>query len=154
MLKLIVAMDRNNGIGINNTLPWTNKEDLKEFKRITLGHGIIMGRKTLESIGKALPGRDNYVVTHKAELPYENIILIHDVKAFFESKQCSKDVIYVIGGASLYELALDYVDEMIISEVFGEYVCDTYFPKFDPKLFRLDSEIIFESFIQKRVVRI
>ena len=154
MLKLIVAVDRNNGIGINNKLPWTNNEDLKEFKRITLGHGIIMGRKTLESIGKALPGRTNYVVTHKSELPYENVILIKDVKVFFESKKASKDVVFVIGGASLYEIALDYVDEMIISEVFGEYSCDTFFPKFDPDSFKLSTEVAYDGFIQKRFVRI
>ncbi|KAF0226594.1 MAG: dihydrofolate reductase [Erysipelotrichaceae bacterium] len=154
MLKLIVAVDRNNGIGINNKLPWTNKEDLKEFKRITLGHGIIMGRKTLESIGKALPGRTNYVVTHKNELPYENVILIHDVNAFFESKRASKDVVFVIGGASLYEIALDYVDEMIISEVFGDYSCDTFFPKFNQDSFKLSTEVAYDGFIQKRYVRI
>ncbi len=154
MLKLIVAMDRNNGIGINNKLPWVNKEDLKEFKRITLGHGIIMGRKTLESIGKALVGRTNYVVTHQLELPFENIILIHDVKAFFQSKQNSQDTVFVIGGASLYEIALDFVDEMIISEVFGEYTCDTFFPKFDIESFKLSTEVAYEGFVQKRYVRI
>jgi len=154
MLKIIVAMDQNRGIGINNQLPWSIKEDLKEFRRLTLGHGVIMGRKTLDSIGKALPGRENYVVTHQKSLSYENVTLIEDVLDFFEKKKHSEDEIFVIGGASLYRMALKYCDELIISEVKGQYTCDTYFPDFDMKEFSLCSSVDFSEFIQKTYKRV
>jgi len=153
MLKIIVAMDQHRGIGIENRLPWSIKEDLQEFKRITLGHGVLMGRRTLESIRRALPGRTNYVMTHQAELPYENVVLVHDIEAFLKEKQDSDDVVFVIGGASLYHLALDYVSEMIISEVKGVYACDTFFPTFDLNQFVLAESLEFEHFTQKRYMR-
>lgn len=153
MLKLIVAMDECRGIGSGNKLPWTIKEDMQEFKRITTGHGVLMGRKTLESIGKALPNRHNYVVTAQDALPYENITLVHDLRAFLREKQSSDDVVYVIGGASLYRLALDYADELIISEVKGQYPCDTFFPEFDPNDYRLRSSVDFEFFTQRWYAR-
>jgi dihydrofolate reductase len=153
MLKIIVAMDENHGIGFNNALPWSIKEDLKEFKRITLGHSILMGRKTLDSIGKALPGRTNFVMTKQASLPYENIVIVHDVLAFLKEKHKSDDLVFIIGGASLYRLALDYADELIISEVKGHYPCDTFFPSFDHNDFILAASLEFEQFTQKRYVR-
>ncbi len=153
MLKIIVAMDDQYGIGIQNKLPWMIKEDLKEFKRITLGHSVFMGRKTLDSIGKALSGRINYVLTSQTELPYDAIILIHDPFEFLKSKQYSEDLVFVIGGASLYQLALDYVDELIISKVKGSYHCDAFFPSFEHKNFTKKSEIEFEEFTQIKYAR-
>ena len=143
----------NRGIGINNALPWSIKEDLKEFKRITLGHSVLMGRKTLDSIGKALPGRTNFVMTTQASLPYENISIVHDIHAFLKEKQHSEDLVFIIGGASLYRLALDYADELIISEVKGHYPCDTFFPSFDQHDFTLADSLEFDQFTQKRYVR-
>ncbi len=153
MLKIIVAMDPHRGIGFENRLPWSIKEDLQQFKKITFGHGVLMGRKTLESIQHALPGRTNYVMTHQAQLPFENVTVVHDVEAFLKEKRDSEDVVFVIGGASLYHLALDYVNEMIISEVKGVYVCDTFLPAFDPERFILKQTIEFEHFTQKWYVR-
>ncbi len=153
MLKIIVAMDEQFGIGYQNKLPWTIKEDLKEFKRITQGHSVFMGRKTLDSIGKALSGRVNYVLTNQQGLPYDNIILIHDPLEFLKSKQNSEDLVFVIGGASLYQLALDYVDELIVSKVKGSYLCDTFFPSFEHKNFYKSAEIEFEDFIQVKYAR-
>lgn len=149
MLKIIVAMDQHRGIGFENRMPWSIKEELKQFRKITLGHGVLMGRKTLESMQHALPGRTNYVMTHQAQLPFENVIVVPDIEAFLKEKQDSDDVVFVIGGASLYHLALDYVSEMIISEVKGVYACDTFFPSFDPERFILKQSIEFEHFTQK-----
>lgn len=154
MIKIIVAMDKKRGIGIENHLPWSIPEDLKEFKRLTLGHSVLMGRKTLESIGKALPGRTNYVITHQNILPFEDVTLVHDVQSFLESKKASRDLVYVIGGASLYQIALAYADELIISEVQTVFLCDTYFPPFNSQEFCLNSEVAYAEFIQKRYVRI
>jgi len=149
MLKIIVAMDQHRGIGFENRMPWSIKEELKQFRKITLGHGVLMGRKTLESMQHALPGRTNYVMTHQAQLTFENVIVVPDIEAFLKEKQDSDDVVFVIGGASLYHLALDYVSEMIISEVKGVYACDTFFPSFDPERFILKQSIEFEHFTQK-----
>jgi dihydrofolate reductase len=148
MLKIIVAMDEHRGIGINNQLPWSIREDLREFKRITLGHGILMGRKTLDSIKHALPQRTNYVMTHQSALPYENVLIVSDIHAFLKEKQNSEDVVFVIGGASLYKIALPFVTELIISEVKGTYPVDTYFPEFDPNDFTVVQSIDFEAFTQ------
>ena len=153
MLKIIVAMDSHRGIGIDNKLPWQIKEDMKEFRRITLDHGVLMGRKTLDSIGHALPHRINYVMTRSLALPYNDVIVVSDIESFLKDKQHSKDVIFVMGGASLYRIALPYVDEMIISEVKGTYPVDTYFPEFDPNDFILTQSVDFEEFTQKWYVR-
>lgn len=153
MLKIIVAMDSHHGIGIDNRLPWSIKEDLKQFRKLTLGHGVLMGRKTLDSIGHALPDRTNYVVSRQKNLPYENIVLVQDIQAFLSQKQSSSDTVYVIGGASLYALAMDYVNELIISEVKGVYACDTFFTSFDPDRFDLIETIEFDQFTRKRYVR-
>jgi len=154
MLKIIVAMDQNRGIGIHNQLPWTIKEDLKEFRRLTLGHGVIMGRKTLDSIGKALPGRENYVVTHQKSLAYENVTIVEDVHHFLELKENSEDVVFVIGGSSLYKLAIKYCHELIISEVNGQFTCDTFFPEFNEDEFTLSSVKNFSEFTQKIYQRV
>lgn len=154
MLTIIVATDEGRGIGLNNRLPWTLKADLKEFRKITMGHGVLMGRKTLDSIGKALDGRTNYVVTHQPSLPYEKVVLVHDLIAFLKEKQASSDVVYVIGGASLYRSALPYVNELIISRVKGIHTCDTFFPDYDEKDFVLTASVDFEGFTQVRYQRI
>lgn len=153
MLKIIVAMDQNRGIGVNNALPWSIKEDLKEFKRITLGHSVLMGRKTLDSIGKALPGRANFVITRQETLPYEGVTIVHDVLTFLKEKQKSDDLVFVIGGASLYRLALAYTDELILSEVKGQYPCDTFFPSINLDDFVLTDVVDFDQFTQKWYVR-
>lgn len=154
MLKIIVAMDEQKGIGIHNRLPWSIKEDLKEFRRLTMGHSLLMGRKTLDSIGKALDGRVNYVVTRQDSLPYDNIRLVHDVEAFCLEKQKSEDLVYIIGGASLYKVTLAYADELIISRVNGTYACDTFFPDYDESEFRLTASVKYEAFTQERYERI
>lgn len=154
MLTIVVAMDEGRGIGLNNRLPWTIKGDLKEFRRITMGHGVLMGRKTLDSIGKPLDGRTNYVVTRQDKLPYDAIRLVHDLPAFLEEKQTSDEIVFVIGGASLYQAALPYTDELIISRVSGTHDCDTYFPPYDEADFKLMTSVDFGSFIQERYTRI
>jgi len=153
MLKIIVAMDSHRGIGIDNKLPWQIKADLKEFRRITLDHGVLMGRKTLDSIGHTLPHRTNYVMTRSSSLPYDDVIVVSDIESFLKEKQHSEDVIFVIGGGSLYRIALPYVHEMIISEVTGTYPVDTYFPEFDSNDFILERSVEFEQFTQKWFVR-
>ena len=129
-LSIIVAMASNRTIGINNTLPWRIPEDLKHFKALTIGHHMIMGRKTFDSIGKPLPGRTTVVVSHNKRLKIEGCIVANSLEKAIAA--CSDDTeIFVVGGAQLYELALPLADTMYVTEVRQEIEGDARFPEFD-----------------------
>jgi dihydrofolate reductase len=129
-LSIIVAMASNRTIGINNTLPWRIPEDLKHFKALTMGHHIIMGRKTFDSIGKPLPGRTTVVVTRDGELEIEGCIVAHSLEEAIAA--CSDDAeTFVVGGAQLYALTLPLADTMYITEIRQEIEGDAHFPEYD-----------------------
>jgi dihydrofolate reductase len=132
MIKIIVAMDPNQLIGKNNQLPWNIKEDLAHFKETTTGHAVIMGRKTFESIGKPLPNRKNYILTRdpKFKLDNKEVTIISDIKQIVEQYKNSDQTLFVIGGEQIYELFLEYTDELVVSHVLNFYYGDTYFPEF------------------------
>lgn len=132
MIKIIVAMDPNQLIGKNNQLPWNIKEDLQHFKETTTGHAVVMGRKTYESIGKALPNRLNYIITRDKNFkPKENsIVLINDYQELINKYKNSQEILFVIGGEQIYQLFLDYCDELVVSQILNFYYGDTYFPEF------------------------
>ncbi len=135
-LALIVAKSQNNVIGINNNLPWHLSEDLKYFKRVTMGKPIIMGRKTFESIGRPLPGRTNIVVTHNESYQAEGIKIVHSLKAALELCDAitlidGSDEAMVIGGAELYKQALPLADYLYLTEVHAEVKGDAFFPEFN-----------------------
>jgi dihydrofolate reductase len=132
MIKIIVAMDPNKLIGKNNKLPWDLKEDLAHFKATTTGHAVVMGRKTFESIGKALPNRVNYLLTRDQNLgSLKDMFIVHDYKELVSKYQDSKDILFVIGGEQVYQLFLPYCDELIVSQLLNFYYGDTYFPEFE-----------------------
>ena len=135
-LALIVAMAKNHVIGINNNLPWHLSEDLKYFKRVTMGKPIIMGRKTFESIGRPLPGRTNIVITRNKNYQAEGIKVVHSLKTAMEL--CNSiavidggDEAMVIGGAELYTEALPLADYLYLTEVHADVQGDAYFPEFN-----------------------
>lgn len=130
MISLIVAFDENNLIGNNNQLPWHIKEDLMNFKKITLNHAIIMGRKTYESIGKALPNRRNIVLTKNDNFRAEGIEVFHSLKKLFESFD-EKEEIFIIGGSEIFKNTLEIADKLYISHIKGKYIGDSYFPIID-----------------------
>jgi dihydrofolate reductase len=128
-LSLVVAMDANRGIGVDNKLPWHLPEDLAHFKRVTLGHPIIMGRKTFESIGRPLPGRRNIVVTRNTGWAHEGVDVVHslaDAVALVGADSAS-----IIGGAQIFAEAMDVADRLIVTHIDKVYRCDTFFPKID-----------------------
>ncbi len=129
-IKLIVALGKQNQIGLNGTMPWHLYEDLKNFKKLTSGNIVIMGRKTFESIGKALPNRLNFVITSNPQSvsAYEVCAFPSLEKAIEKAKSLALDT-FIIGGGTIYEQVLDKVDEMIITEVDFEGEADTFFPK-------------------------
>ncbi len=129
-LSLIVAMARNRTIGIDNTLPWRCPEDLKHFKTLTMGHHMIMGRKTYDSIGKPLPGRTTVVVTRNNDLEIAGCVIAHSLKEAVAL--CGDDSeIFVVGGAELYRQAIALVDTLYITEIQQDVEGDAHFPEFD-----------------------
>lgn len=128
-ISFIFAMDRNRAIGVNNTLPWHLPADLKFFKTVTMGHPILMGRKTYESIGKPLPGRRNIVLTQNTAYRAEGCEVIHSVS---EAVQAFRDQeLFVIGGAEIFRLFASEVDRMYITFIEHEFEADTYMSELD-----------------------
>ncbi|MCB1671970.1 MAG: dihydrofolate reductase [Pseudomonadales bacterium] len=129
-------MDENMVIGRNNSLPWYLPEDLKHFKRTTMGKCIIMGRRTYESIGRPLPGRTNIIVTRSRDYEVENARVVDSLTDAIELAENiafidGSDEAFIIGGAELYKHALPVVDRLYLTMVHAEVEGDTYFPDFD-----------------------
>jgi dihydrofolate reductase len=131
-ISLIVAMAKNRVIGVNNTLPWHLPADLKHFKTLTMGHHIVMGRKTYESIGKPLPGRTSVVVTRNAEYSVPGVIVVHSLEEALSA--CGEDdEVFVIGGAELYRQAIKFADCIYMTEIDADISGDALFTEFDSK---------------------
>lgn len=129
-LAIIVAMAQNRAIGIRNTLPWRCPEDLKHFKALTMGHHLIMGRKTYDSIGKPLPGRTTVVVTRNPALQIDGCIMAHSLEAAIAA--CAGDEqVFIVGGAELYAQALPLVDVLYLTEIHQVVDGDAFFPEID-----------------------
>ena len=125
----VVAMDAERAIGLRGGIPWRLPEDMRLFKRLTMGHPILMGRKTWESLGRPLPGRQNIVLTRDATYRAEGALVVHDV-ADLELQELQDEEVMVIGGAQVYALLLPYMQKLCVSEVQGEHEADTWFPEF------------------------
>jgi len=122
-----MAADR--AIGIRRSIPWRLPEDMKLFKRLTMGHPILMGRKTWESLGRPLPGRQNIVLTRDTSFTAEGATVIHSVDELAGLELMDREVM-VIGGAQIYAHLLPKMQKLYVSEVQGEYAADTWFPEF------------------------
>jgi dihydrofolate reductase len=133
MLSLIVAMTADRVIGVDNHLPWNIPEDLKRFKKITLGHPIVMGRKTYESIGKPLPGRTNIVVTRERAYRVEGGAVVHSLIEGLDwaRKSPGAEEVFVIGGSEIFKQALPIAGRIYLTEVSWPFIGDTFFPDFD-----------------------
>ncbi len=129
-LSIIVAMDRNRVIGKGDALPWHISSDLKNFKKITMGKPIVMGRKTHESIGRPLPGRDNIILTRDKNYQVEGCTVLHSMEEIFEHCKDVKEVM-ITGGSEIYKLSLEQATNLYLTEVHTEIEGDTYFPEFD-----------------------
>ncbi|MBR2125935.1 MAG: dihydrofolate reductase [Akkermansia sp.] len=141
----VVAMAADRAIGLNNTMPWHLPGDLKLFKRLTMGHPILMGRKTWQSLGRPLPGRQNIVLTRDTAFVAPGATVIHDITDLQEMELQSPEVM-VIGGAQIYELMLPHMSALYVSEVQGEWPADTYFPPFREHFTRREVQERFEGF--------
>jgi dihydrofolate reductase len=124
---LIAAVGANGVIGRDNDLPWRIREDLQRFKQLTLGHTLVMGRKTYDSIGRPLPGRRTVVVTRQPDWSAEGVEAVHTLE---EALKADGDV-YVAGGGEIYRQALPYADLLELTEVAQSPAGDVTFPAFD-----------------------
>ncbi len=138
-MKAIVAMTRERVIGRNNQIPWRLKGEQAWFKEVTMGHPVLMGRKTFESIGKPLPGRLNLVVTRTGN--FAGVELIRELKAFDPAPyEVDGKEIFVIGGAGIYRVLLTRCDTIYVTFVKEDFTGDTYFPEFESR-FALSEKI-------------
>lgn len=139
MISIVVAIANNNVIGKRNALPWYLPEDLKRFKELTIGHTVLMGRKTFESImdklGKPLPERKNVVITRDPNYSVPNGVLVyHSVQDAFAA--LSEDDIFVIGGGEMYSQTIDNADTLFITHIDKDYDGDVFFPDIDPHIWK------------------
>jgi dihydrofolate reductase len=128
MLSIIVAMSQNRVIGRKNIIPWHLPDDLRNFKKITMGSPIIMGRKTFESLSKALPGRQNIVITHRSDIVCSDCQLAHSVKEALSFASRAKEV-FIIGGESIYQETIQLAEKIYLTSVDVNVNGDTFFPE-------------------------
>ena len=141
----VVAMAPDRGIGYRGALPWHLPDDLKTFKRITTGHPVLMGRKTYESIGRPLPGRQNIVLTRDPAWTAEGVQVVHSAGEL-ECLELMDPEIMVIGGAEIFSMMMPAMSRMWVSKVKGEYPADTFLPPFENRLERAVLKEHFEDF--------
>ena len=140
-MKLILAVDENWGIGRDNEMLFHIKKDLKHFKETTYGNIVIMGRNTYESIGQALPGRENIVLTRNPDYEAENVKVFNNPDNVLKYIKDSKKEVFVIGGSEIVDIFLPNIDEAIITKIKAKKDADTYLHNFDQdKDFELVSE--------------
>jgi dihydrofolate reductase len=138
-LSVIAAVARNGVIGRDNDLPWRLPADLRRFKRLTMGHSVIMGRRTFESIGRPLPGRRFVVLSRRADFRPEGVAVAASLDAALGA--CAgEDEVFVIGGARLFAEALPRADRLYLTRVDAEPAGDVVFPALDPAAWRLREE--------------
>ena len=125
----ITANDR--GLGKDNELLWKIPDDMKHFKALTLGHPVISGRKNFESMGRALPGRMNIIVTRDKDYRKENCVIVHSIEdALEKAKQLDDGEIFIIGGGEIYKAALPHADRLYLTVIEGEREADVFFPDY------------------------
>ncbi|WP_315905924.1 type 3 dihydrofolate reductase [Priestia koreensis] len=134
MISLIAAMDQKRLIGADNDMPWRLPADLSYFKKITMGHPVVMGRKTFESIGRPLPGRENIVITRNADLHLDGVTIVTSLDEL-QNASASKEV-FVIGGGEVYKQTMAVADRLYITHIEETFEGDTHFPEIDVSVWK------------------
>ncbi len=132
LISIIVAMGRNRAIGYKNTLPWRLSADMQHFKQLTMGHHIIMGRKTYESIGRPLPGRTSIIITRQPDFQAADCLVVHSLdEAIALAASRGEQEAFIIGGAEIYAQALPLAARLYLTLVDAAPEADAFFPAFD-----------------------
>ena len=131
IISIIAAIGKNRELGKDNKLLWNIPEDLKRFRKVTIGHAVIMGQKTYESIGQALPKRENIVLSKDKKFLAKNCRICHSIKeAIDEARKVEKDEVFVIGGGQVYKQFLPMADKLYLTMVDKSFEADTFFPDY------------------------
>jgi len=130
MLSIICVLGKNREIGYKNKLLWSIPEDIKRFKRITSGHIVVMGSKTFESIGKALPNRENIIITRNKNYKAPGCRISNSLNNFIDWTQKQNKEIFIIGGGQIYRQLLPFVDKLYLTLVNDAPLADTFFPDY------------------------
>ncbi len=130
IVSIIAAVSDNNVIGRGNRVPWRLSTDMKRFKTLTMGHHLLMGRKTFESLERPLPGRTIIVITHDRDFSVDGVLSAPSVERAIDIARLD-DEIFIAGGAQIYEQAIHRADRMYLTRVHAEIVGDAFFPEFD-----------------------
>ena len=133
---MIVAVSENNVIGRDGDLPWRLSRDLKRFKQLTMGHHLIMGRKTLESIGRLLPGRQTVVVTRQSDFSFDGALIARSIEAALETV-AADDQPFVVGGREIYQQLLPFTETIYRTCVLANVLGDTTFDPLDEDVWEL-----------------
>lgn len=139
-VSLLLAMDRNNGIGLDNKMPWRLPADLAYFKALTVGHTIVMGRKTFESVGsKPLKDRRNVVLTRDRSFQADGCETAHSLEEALE-RYGHEEELFIVGGGEIYAKAMPYADKLYITVIDHDFAVDTYFPQVNEAEWRIAAE--------------
>jgi dihydrofolate reductase len=132
IISMIVAMDEKRGIGKAGGLPWRLSSDLKRFRDLTMGHHIVVGRKTFESIGRPLPGRQMIVVTRNQNFQPEGVFVVRSLDAAVSlARDRGERELFICGGAQIYSQALEAANRIYLTQVHADVNADTFFPELD-----------------------
>ena len=138
IISLIVALDEKGGIGKDNRLPWHINSDLKRFKSITMGHHLIMGRKTYETIDKPLPGRTTIIVTRNPNYHPDGCISVKSIEeALSVAKRNHESEVFIIGGGEIFRQSIDMADKIYLTNIHTVVNADTYFPEIEARSWKM-----------------
>lgn len=135
MITIIAAIAENNALGKDNKLIWHIPADLKRFKKVTLNHYVIMGRKTYESLGKPLPNRTNVIITRNLNFKAEGCIVVNSLQEALEVSKEDKNP-YILGGAEIYKQAIKIANKLDITFVHHQFEADVFFPEIDVTIWK------------------
>jgi len=138
-ISIIAAMGENRAIGLAGKIPWHLPADFKRFKELTLGHPVVMGNKTFESIGKPLPDRTNIVLAKDSDYAAEGCLVVHSLDDALALAAKENEEVFIIGGGSVYALAMPMADVIYLTKVHGTFEGDVFFPEIDENKWRLIS---------------
>lgn len=144
IISLIAAMSENRVIGRENTIPWSIPSDLKRFSEITMGHPVIFGRKTFESIGRPLPGRKNIILSGQKDYRVEGATVVHSLADALNLCD-SEEEVFICGGGPLYQEAISRADRIYLTVVHGVYEGDTFFPEIPAAFTEISREKVREE---------
>ena len=149
-LSIIVAASKNNVIGVNNKLPWNLPADLKFFKEKTMGHTIIMGRKTFESIGKALPGRKSIVISRQHSYTAEGCIVVQSMEEAILKIDKDETESFIIGGTEIFNISIDMVNRIYLTRINENFEGDSFFGELDKEKWNLIGKEVFEPDLKNK----